>query len=100
MGDKCFVFSAVIYLFTWLRQILVVALEIFIASSRIFRCGAQTVVVARGLQSVQASIAVTDKFSCCTACGILVPWPGIEPMSPALQGGFLTTGPPGRQMFW
>ena len=27
------------------------------------------------------------------ACGILVPWPGIETVSPALQGRFLTTGP-------
>ena len=27
---------------------------------------------------------------------ILVPWPGIEPLSPALKGGFLTTGPPGK----
>ena len=25
--------------------------------------------------------------------GILVSWPGIKPTSPALQGGFLTTGP-------
>ena len=33
--------------------------------------------------------------SCGTwACGILVPWPGIEPVSSALQGRFLTTGPP------
>ena len=30
------------------------------------------------------------------ACGILVPQPGIKPMSPALGGGFLTTGPPGK----
>ena len=30
------------------------------------------------------------------ACGILVPQPGIEPTSPALEGGFLTTGPPGK----
>ena len=30
---------------------------------------------------------------CSMACGILVPKPGIEPASPALQGGFLTTGP-------
>ena len=29
-------------------------------------------------------------------CGILVPRPGIEPMSPALEGGFLTAGPPGK----
>ena len=25
-----------------------------------------------------------------------LPRPGIEPMSPALAGGFLTTGPPGK----
>ena len=30
------------------------------------------------------------------ACGILVPRPGIEPSSPALQGRFLTTGSPGK----
>ena len=28
------------------------------------------------------------------ACGILVPRPGIEPMSPALEGGFFTIGSP------
>ena len=28
------------------------------------------------------------------ACGILVPRPEIEPMCPALEGGFLTIGPP------
>ena len=31
-------------------------------------------------------------FSC--SCGILFPRSGIKPESPALQGGFLTTGPP------
>ena len=30
------------------------------------------------------------------ACRILVPWPGMAPASPALQDGFLTTGPPGK----
>ena len=30
------------------------------------------------------------------ACGILVPWPGMEPTAPALKGEFLTTGPPGE----
>ena len=30
------------------------------------------------------------------ACELLVPWPGIEPTSPALQSGFLTTGPQGK----
>ena len=30
------------------------------------------------------------------ARGILVTQQGIEPVTPALQGGFLTTGPPGK----
>ena len=30
------------------------------------------------------------------ACGILVPWPGIKPVSPALEGKVLTTGPQGK----
>ena len=35
-------------------------------------------------------------LSCFPACGILAPQPGIEPAFPALQGGFLNTGPPGK----
>ena len=30
------------------------------------------------------------------ACGILAPYPGIEPTPPALEGRVLTTGPPGK----
>ena len=30
------------------------------------------------------------------ACGILDPWPGIEPMPPALEGKVSTTEPPGK----
>ena len=30
------------------------------------------------------------------ACRILAPQPGIEPAPPALEGKFLTTGPPGE----
>ena len=37
-------------------------------------------------------------LSCPVACGILVPRPGIEPASPALQDGFLTTGPPEKSL--
>ena len=41
---------------------------------------------------------------CCSmpfslACGILVPQPGIKPASPALEGKFLITGPPGMSPF-
>ena len=46
--------------------------------------------------SAQVSLVVVCGLTCPTACGILVPQPGIEPMSPALEGGFLTTGPPGK----
>ena len=49
------------------------------------RASAGSVVVARGL-------------SCPLAHGILVPQPAIEPGSPALEAGFLTTGPPGKSL--
>ena len=39
---------------------------------------------------------MAHRLSCPTACGILVPRPGIEPASPPLEGGFFTTGPPGK----
>ena len=32
------------------------------------------------------------------ACGILAPWPEIEPATPALEGEVLTTGPPGKSL--
>ena len=47
-------------------------------------------VVACGL------FTVARVLSCPKACGILVPQPGIEPTSPALEGRFPTTGPPGK----
>ena len=35
------------------------------------------------------------------ACGILAPQPGIEPTPPALEGEVLTTGSPGKSLyFW
>ena len=42
------------------------------------------------------SFVATRGLSCPAACGILVPRPGIEPTSPTLEGGFLTTGSPGK----
>ena len=32
------------------------------------------------------------------ACGILVPWPGIKPVSSVLECGVSTTGPPGKSL--
>ena len=45
-----------------------------------------------------SSVVVAHGLSCHVACGILVPRPGIEPASPALEGGFFTTGPPGKSL--
>ena len=38
------------------------------------------------------------RLSCPSTCGLLVPGPGIKPASPALEGRFLTTGPPGKSL--
>ena len=48
-----------------------------------------------GLQQLQlsGSAVVEPGLSGSTACGVLIPQPGIEPASPAPAGGFLTPGP-------
>ena len=78
-----------IYVFIWLPQPSTVACGIFC-------CCAQTLVAAHELRSSLASVIVAYRYSCFTVCGILVPWPRIKPESPALQGGFFTTGQPGK----
>ena len=65
-----------IYLFIWPNWFLVGAHRLFVASCRIFGCSAQAV--------------------CPAACGRLVPGSGVEPVSPAFQGGCLTIAPPGK----
>ena len=50
---------------------------------------------------MQASVVVACRLSSCDAQAYLLhivwdlPRPGLEPVSPALAGGFLTTAPPG-----
>ena len=65
-----------------------------------------SVVEARGLSSCgtqapeyASSVVAARGFSCPAACGILVLRQGIEPASPAWEGGFLTTGPPGKSLY-
>ena len=67
--------------------------------------GAQASVVAvRGLSSC-GSRALECRLSSCGARTSLLhsmwdlPGPGLEPVSPALAGGFLTTEPPGKSLF-
>ena len=78
------------HLFIWLRWVLVVARRIFRwACELLSSFGARTVERA-------GSVVVARWLSCSAACGILVPQPGIEPASPALEGRFLTTGHQGN----
>ena len=62
-----------------------------------------SVVVARGLSSC-GSRALECRLSSCGARAQLLrgmwdlPRPGLEPMSPALAGGLLTTAPPGKPL--
>ena len=60
---------------------------------------ARVLIVMHGLSLVTAwvaSLVGMCGFSCPGARGILVPGQGIKPASSALQGGFSTTGPPGK----
>ena len=44
-------------------------------------------------------VVVMHGLICPTAGGILVPQSGIQPESPALEGGLLTTGPSGKTRY-
>ena len=58
--------------------------QVSVGAHGIFRCIAQ------------ASLKLWHKLSCPVACGILVLQPRTDPVSPALEGRFLTTGLPGK----
>ena len=95
----------------WLHLGLLCCAQAFLYLQRAratLRCGAKaswalgvraSVVVAFGLSS-SGSLALELRLSSCGTwasllCGMWdLPGPGLEPMSPALTGGFLTTAPP------
>ena len=56
------------------------------------------VLVATSGSSLQCieSLVMAHELGCFAAFRILVPWPGIKPVSSALQSEFQTTGPPGK----
>ena len=58
------------------------------------RCGAQA--PERAAFSSRGSQALERRLSCSAGTEAHLPGPGIEPVSPALAGGFLTTRPPGK----
>ena len=59
-------------------------------------CSTHASLAAARAPECTGSGVVACGLTCHAVCGILVPWPGIEPMSFALEGRFLTIGPPGK----
>ena len=47
---------------------------------------------------LMGSVVLMCGLSCRKEYGVLVPRPGLEPVSPGSEGGFLTTGPPGKPL--
>ena len=64
--------------------------------------GVASLVAEHDLLGRQASVVVASELSSCGTWALLprgtwnLPRPGIEPVSPALAGRFLTSGPPGK----
>ena len=64
-----------------------------------------SLVAEHGLQGARASVVVALGLSSCGSwaqllCGMWdLPGPGLEPVSRALAGGFLTTAPPGKPLY-
>ena len=61
--------------------------------------------LARGLTSCDSWAPERRLSSCGTRAQLLggmwdLPGPGLEPVSPALAGGFPTTAPPGKPLMW
>ena len=70
-------------------------MESFAAADRLSSCEVQAQQLGVAGSKARGFSRCGKGLSCSMACGILVPEPGFELMSFALQGRFLTTGPPG-----
>ena len=89
------------------QGLLLVAVRGLLTAGASLCCGAQalgaraSVVVTRGLSSCGSPALECKLSSCGTRASLLcgmwdLPGPGLEPVSPALAGRFLTTVPPGK----
>ena len=76
--------SIYLSIYLWLCRVLVVAHGIFHCGMQALHCSAWASLWLWRVGSVVAA----HGLSCPEACGILVRCPGIEPTSPALEGGF------------
>ena len=82
------------YLFVWLHRVLVV-----VPGSFLHRVGYLSLRSMDYLVGVPGlSVVVLGRLGCSVSGGILASRPGTEPVSPALQGGFLTTESLGKSL--
>ena len=101
-----------IFIYFWLPWVLVAAHRIFTAVCGLFVAGCRLLssccvqaaehrLSSCGVQAPECvgSVVVAHGLNCPAACGILVPWVEIESKSPALEDGFLTTGPWGKSLY-
>ena len=87
------------FIYLWLHQVLVVACGAFLAACGILSCVALRLpVCGTWAPECLGPVVAVCRLSCPVACGILVPQPGIEPMSLASEDRFSTTGPPGMSL--
>ena len=56
-------------------------------------------VAVHGLESTGRAVTVHG-LTCPVVCGLVVPGPGVEPLSPTLAGRLLTTGPPEKSLIY
>ena len=107
-----FVFNFCLFcIYFWLHWVFLAALRLSLAAARAgyspvmvhglliavaSRCRARSLGLWASGIAAQRSVVAVRQLNCSVACGILVPQPRIGVESSALQGGFLTTGPPGK----
>ena len=101
-----------IYLFIfWLCWVFVAACRLSLAVACRLLIVVAFLAVEHRLQGLRASVIVVDSVVAApglSSCGAWVqlllsmwnlPGPGIKRVSPALAGGFFTTGPPGESLY-
>ena len=90
-----------LFIYFWPHWLFVAAHRLWVAALRLSPVAASRgycAAAACRLQGAGSIVVVHDGHSCPISCRIPVPRPGAEPVSPALQGRFLTTGPPGKSL--
>ena len=101
-----FFFSIFCYFLGWIPLLLfflfffsnVCWLFVFKKYIYLFGCFGSSLHYVRIFHSSTQTLVAARRLSCSTTCGILVPWPGLELVSPALQSEFLTTRPPEKSL--